>query len=678
MENIRNIALVGASGAGKTSLAEQMLNNAKATTRIGKVEDGNTVMDFSAEEIEKGMSMSLSLANLNWNKIKVNLIDTPGYADFCGEQIAASIAAENLLFVLNATAGYEVGLEQSLELHEERNNAKAIVINRMDNENADYNKTLELIRENTELNPAPVLIPIGAEQTFKGVINIVTGKAYIDGVATDIPADMVDVAAEAKAALMEVVAESNDALLEKFFEDGELSDADLITGLKKSIAAGLVIPVFACSATQNIAVNELLDAIVEYLPSPAEKNTLTIIDNDEEAEFIASEDGELLAFIFKAFSDPNAGDIAYVKVISGSLHSGVDIFVPEQNNKDRVGTMNFIMGKNRKDASAITAGDIGGLVKLKAAKHFNTLVKLGSDKQHTPVVLPASVYWQSIKAVNQHDEDKIGGALNKLLEEDPTIISIMNADTSEHVLAAVGEQQLGLLKKKLKSRYKIEVELAIPAVLYKETIQGKADVSYKHRKQSGGKGQYGEVYLRVSPTPRGEGSQFKNSVVGGTIPSKYIPAIEKGMNEVFVDGIISGNPVVDVLVDVHYGSYHDVDSSEMAFKIATWQCLKKAFEVAKPILLEPIHEIKVIIPNEYMGDVMGDLSTRRGKIEGMEQKGKKQVLNAHMPLSELFNYYPALKSLTQGRGRFTQEFSHYEKVPTDVAQKVIADSKKED
>jgi elongation factor G len=678
MKNIRNIALVGASGSGKTSLSEQLLNNAKATTRIGKVEDGNTVMDYSAEEIEKGMSMSLSLAHLNWKKKKINLIDTPGYADFCGDQIAAATVAENLLFVVNATSGFEVGLEQALELHSDRSNAKAIVVNRMDNENADYNKTLEMIRENTEINPVPLIIPIGAEHQFKGVIDIVKGKAYIDGTETDIPADMIDLVEELKMSLMESVAESDDALLEKFFEEGELSGEELAKGLKFAIAEGKIIPVFACSATHNIGVNELLDAIVEYLPSPNDKNKFEVLKNDENVEYVASEDGELFAFIFKSLSDPIAGDIAFVRVFSGKLKSGIDVEVPEHNLKERIGSVSYIMGKSRKDSSEIAAGDIGGLVKLKNAKVYNSLVKQGLGIRHQEIELPSPVYWQAIKAVNQHDEDKIGEALTKLLDEDPTIQSIMNAETSENVLSAIGEQQLTLIQKKLKTRFKIEANLTTPSVLYKETIQGKADVSYKHKKQSGGKGQYGEVYLRVSPTERGEGVKFVNSVVGGTIPSKYIPAIEKGMHEIFAEGIISGNPVVDVCVDAYFGSYHDVDSSEMAFKIATWQCLKKAFEVAKPILLEPIHEVKVIIPNEYMGDVMGDISTRRGKIAGMEQKGKKQVLNAHMPLSELFNYYPALKSLTQGRGRFIQNFSHYEKVPSDVAKKVIAEANKED
>jgi elongation factor G len=678
MKNIRNIALVGSSGSGKTSLAEQMLFNSKATTRVGKVEDGNTVMDFSTEEIEKGMSMTLGVANFNWKNTKVNILDTPGYVDFSGEQIAAATAVENLLFVVNAASGFEVGLEQSIELLEDKNLAKAFIVNRMDNEGADFNKALELIKENTNLVPVPVLFPIGSEHKFNGVVDIVKGKAFIEGKATDIPADMADVVEESRMALMEYVAESDDELLEKYFEVGELTDDELSSGIKKAIASGKVIPAFACSATNNVAVEELMDAIVEYLPSPADMNEKLVMEGDAEKTITLSENGELVAFIFKSFSDPNVGDIAYVRVFSGSMHSGLDMFVPEKDSKDRIGNINTVIGKNRTDISDLKAGDIGGLVKIKVARGFDSIVKVGSKIKLPETNLPSSVYWQAIKAENQSDEDKIGSSLNKLLEEDPTISISMNAETNENVISGIGEQQIGLIQKKLKSRYKIGCNLKIPSVPYRETIRGNADVSYKHKKQSGGKGQYGEVYFRVKPKPRGEGFEFINSVVGGTIPSKFIPAIEKGLNEVISDGIISGNPIVDISVEAYYGSYHDVDSSEMAFKIATWQCLKKAFEVAKPILLEPVYEAQIIIPDEYMGDVMGDVSTRRGKILGMEQKGKKQILNAHMPLVELFNYYPALKSLTQGRGKFTQKFSHYEKVPGEIAAKVIAEANKKD
>lgn len=675
MKNIRNIVLVGASGAGKTSLAEQMLFNSKATTRVGKIDDGNTVMDFNAEEIEKGMSMTLGVANFNWKNTKINILDTPGYVDFSGEQISAAAAVENVIFVINAAAGFEVGLEQAIEQMQDKKLAKSIIVNRMDNESADFKKALELIKENSSITPVPIMIPIGSEHNFKGVVDIVKGKAFIKGEIAEIPAEMTDLVEETRMALMESVAESDDALLEKYFEVGELTNEELSSGIKKAILAGTLIPVFTCSATHNIAVDEVLDAILDYLPSPADKK-FTVLEDGKEKEIEAFESGNVCAFVFKSFSDPNVGDIAYVRVFSGVLKSGLDVYIPEKDSKDRIGTINTVVGKNRKDIAELKAGDIGGLVKIKVARGFNSIVNIGSKIEIPKAELPTPVFWQAIKAENQHDEDKIGAALAKFLEEDPTISMNMNAETNENVLAGIGEQQIGLIQKRLKSRYKIDTNVKTPAVPYRETIRGNADVSYKHKKQSGGKGQYAEVYFRVKHLPRGEGFQFINSVVGATIPSKFIPAIEKGLNEIIRDGIISHNPIVDISVDVYFGSFHDVDSSEMAFKIATWQCLKKAFEVANPILLEPVHNVQIIIPDEYMGDVMGDVSTRRGKIMGMEQKGKKQILNAQMPLAELFNYFPALKSLTQGRGKFTQSFSHYEKVPDEIAAKVIEEANK--
>jgi elongation factor G len=677
MKHIRNIALVGATGAGKTSLTEQMLFNAKAINRVGKVEDGNTVMDFNQEEIEKGMSMSLSVANLEWKNTKINILDTPGYADFAGDQLFAAKAVETICWVANAAAGFEVSLEQSIEMLANNDVAKAIIVNRMDSEGADLTKCLDLIRENTDLNPVAIHLPIGAEHKFEGVVDIVKGKAFAGGKTTDIPADMADAVEESKMALMESVAESDDALLEKYFEAGELTDEELASGIKTAISSGKLIPVFVCSATHNIAVDTVMNAIIEYMPSPEDRNQITVLEKDVEKVITASADGDLLAYIFKSFSDPNVGDICYVRVISGSLTSGTDVYIPERDSKDRIGTINLVRGKHRDDASELKAGEIGGLVKLKVGRSLNTICALNAHKTIPAPELPTPVFWQAIKAVNQSDEDKIGAALAKLLDEDQLLSLDMNAETAENVLSGIGEQQIGLIQKKLKSRYKIEAELFTPSVPYKETIKSFADVSYRHKKQSGGKGQYGEVYFKVRPKERGEGFEFINAIVGGTIPSKFIPAIEKGLNEILSKGIVSGNPIVDLSVEVYFGSYHDVDSSEMAFKIATWQCLKKAFEEGGHILLEPVHDVQIIIPNEYMGDVMGDVSTRRGRIMGMEQIGKKQILNAQMPLAELFSYYPALKSLTQGRGKFTQTFSHFEKVPDDIAKKVIAAANEE-
>ena len=678
MKNIRNIAFVGATGAGKTSLIEQMLFNAKATTRIGKIEDGNTVMDFSPEEVERQASVILGVGNFDWKKCKINILDAPGLVDFSSEQLSASIATESILFVANGASEFDVTLEKSIELLENSTNVKGFVVNRMDNEGADFYKALEGIRENTDLNPTPILIPIGNEHRFAGVVDIAKGKAFKNGKEIEIPADMNDKVEESRMELMEAVAESDDALLEKYFESGDLSKEEMSTGLKKAINNGSLLPVFATSATNDIGVIDLMNAIVEYLPSPAEMNEITVQNDGKDEILKLDENGDLFAYVFKSFSDPKVGDINYVRVFSGSMSSGTDVYIPEKNQKDRIGACYTALGSSRTEVSELKAGEIGALVKMKVARSFNTIAKNGKDIQLKAVEMPTPVFWQSIKAANQHDEDKIGSALHKLLDEDPTLTLTMNKETSENVISGIGEQQISLLKKRLKSRYKIEAELHTPKVPYKESLAGSADVQYKHKKQSGGKGQYAEVYFRVKSRPGGEGFEFINSVVGGRIPSKFIPAIEKGLKEIVGKGIVSGNQIVDISVDVYDGTFHDVDSSEMAFKIAAWGALKKAFETAKPILLEPVHKVQIIIPDEYMGDVMGDISTRRGRIQGMEQKGKKQILNAEMPLMELMGYYPALKSLTQGRGKFTQEFAHYEQVPSDIAKKVIAGANKED
>lgn len=679
MNAIRNIAFIGSSGAGKTSLIEQMLFLAKMTTRLGKVSDGNTVMDFDQDEIEKKISLVMSIGYADWKNNRINLVDTPGYADFIGDQIAATTAAETVAIVANATGGFEVGLEKSLEILETRKNVtKAIIINKMDADQADYNKVIEAIKENAGLHVAPVLIPMGKEANFKGVIDVVKGKAIIDGKLTDVPAEFADELEEAKQVLMEAVAETDETLLDKFFESMELSEEELSNGLKNALANASIIPAFCVSANTGVGVMALMDAIVEYLPSPEAKKEIHVLEDKKDKSIICAPNGDLLAYVFKTVVDPNMGEVAFVRVYSGTLKSGMDIFVPERDQKDKVSSMYFFQGKNRADAGELKAGEIGGLVKLKVARGLNSLVAVNGKLAYQTISTPSPVYWQTIKAANQNDEDKIGQALGKLLAEDPTITSTINLETHEHVLSGMGEQQMGLIQKRLKNRYKVDALLKTPKIPYKETIMGKADTKYRHKKQSGGKGQYGEVYFRVSPTGRGEGYKFVNSIVGGTIPGNFIPAIEKGIAETTEKGIIAGYPVVDICVDCYFGSYHDVDSSEMAFKIASSMCLKDAFTQAKPILLEPIHEVEIIIPTEYMGDVMGDISTRRGKINGMEQQGKKQILKANVPLAELFAYFPALKSLTQGRGMFTQKFSHFEKVPDEIAKGVIDSFKKEE
>jgi len=672
MKKIRNLLLLGASGAGKTSLAEQIFFLNKAVNRLGKIDDGNTVMDFDPEETAKKMSLGLSIGFINHNDHKINLLDAPGNPDFIGDAIVAVSAVENAVVVANAAGGFEVGLELALEQIEGKKVGKVIVVNRMDNEHADYDKTLEAIHENLGLNPVKLHIPIGKEGGFEGVVDIISQKAIRPSGISDVPANMTDAVEDARLHLMEAVAETDEELLNEFLENMELPMEKLIPGLKKAIAKGELAPAFACSAGTGVGVMAFIDGVINYLPSPADIDEMEVIEGDNKKMIKASPDGDILGYIFKLYADPSMGDFAYVRMFSGSLKTGTEFYIPEKDAKDKAGNMYFMLGKTRIDTGEIRAGEIGALVKLKNAKVMNTISPVNGKLALIQPELPSPTYWQMIKASNQSDEDKIGAALQRVIAEDPTIRFELNTETHENVISGMGEQQLNLVLKKMKNRYKVEAMMKEPRIPYKETIMGAAESQYRHKKQSGGRGQYGEVYFRIKPTERGEGFQFINAIVGGVIPSNFIPAIEKGLVETMEKGIIAGYQVVDVAVEVYYGSYHDVDSSEMAFKIASSMALKEGFKKCKPILLEPIHELTIIVPSEYMGDVMGDISTRRGRIMGMEQRGKKQYLNAQMPVAEMYFYYPALKSFTQGRGRFTQSFSHYEKVPEDITQKVVA------
>ncbi len=672
MKKIRNLLLMGASGAGKTTLAEQMFYLTKATTRIGKVDEGNTVMDFDPEEEARKMSLGLSIGFINHNDHRINILDCPGYPDFIGDAIVAIPAVENVVIVANATGGYEVGLELALEQLEGKKKAKIIIVNRMDNEHADFDKTLEAIHENVEINPVRIHLPIGKEGGFEGVVDIIRQKAIRPSGESDVPADMADMVEEARLHLMEAVAETDEELLNEFLENMELPEDKLIVGLRKAISTGEIVPAFACSSATGVGVLAFVEACLNYLASPEEMKEIEVLSGDEPKTLIASPTGELLGYTFKLYADPNMGDFSYVRIFSGTLKSGTEFYIPEKDSKDKAGNMYLMLGKHRHDTTELRAGEIGALVKLKNSRVMNSMVAVNSKLMLPPVEMPTHTYWQMIRAANQSDEDKIGNALQRIIAEDSTIQAELNQETHENVISGMGEQQLALVLKKLKNRYKVDALMKEPRIPYKETIMGSAESQYKHKKQSGGRGQYGEVYFRIKPLERGEGFKFINAIVGGVIPSNFIPAIEKGLLESLEKGIIAGYQVVDVSVEVYYGSYHDVDSSEMAFKIASSMALKEGFQKAKPILLEPIHELVIIVPSEYMGDVMGDISTRRGRIMGMEQRGKKQYLTAHMPVAEMFNYFPALKSFTQGRGRFTQKFSHYEKVPDDITQKVIA------
>jgi len=676
MENIRNFALVGDSGTGKTSLAEAMLYNAGVITRLGKVEEGNTVMDFMKEEIERKMSIYLSLAHFEWKKFKHNIVDTPGYSDFKGELINALRGVETALITVGAASNIEVITEEALRYANEVRDCKAFVVNQIDRENARFYEVVEDLERLCNELVVPIIIPIGIEENFTGVINVITKVAYDrEGKEIDVPTEMSDTMAKWHDKIIEAAAESDDSLMEKYFDQGSLSPQEINEGLKRSIVNGTVAPVFVCSATQNIGVRELMDVINDFFPSPADIESIPIRKNNEPESLNLRQYGKRLGYVVKSLSESNLGDIAYVRLYSGTLKTGDEIEIAEQRARDKVGQIFNICGKKRIPVDEINAGDMGGLVKLKNAKTAVSINEKDENIILKPAEYPAPVYWRAIKAQSQEDEDKIANVLSKVADEDVTINVTTNPETNENVISGQGDIQIGLLQKRLKDRYNVDVDLKEPKIPYKETITGKADVSYRHKKQTGGHGQYGEVYIRISPLKIGSGFEFVNSIVGGAIPSKFIPAVEKGLVETMQEGILAKYPVVDIRVELYDGTFHEVDSSEMSFKIAARNALKDGFLKANPVLLEPIHKVRIVVPAEYMGDVMGDISSRRGKILGMTQEDGKQVINAEMPLSELYNYYTTLKSLTQGRGYFTQTFAYYQKLPNELAEKVIEESK---
>lgn len=676
MENIRNFALVGDSGTGKTSLAEAMLYNAGVITRLGRVEEGNTVMDVMKEEIERKMSVYLSIGHYEWKKSKHNIVDAPGYSDFKGDLINALRGVETALVTVSATSNIEVITEESIQYANKAKNCKAFIINQIDRENAHFYEVIENLEKLANESLVPIIVPIGTGEKFTGVINLITKVAYDrDGKQIDVPAEMKDDVEKYYDKIIESAAESDDSLMEKYFDQGSLSAQEIHDGLKKSIINGTIAPVFACSAIQNIGVRELMDVINDFFPSPADIESIPVKRNHETELLNLRQYDKRLGYIIKSLSEPNLGDIAYVRIYSGSLKTGDEIEIAELRARDKIGQIFNICGKKRIPVEEITAGDIGGIVKLRSARTAVSINEKDENIVVKPVEYPEPVYWRAIKARSQEDEDKIANVLSKFSEEDVTIHVTTNPETNENVIAGQGDIQIGLLQKQLKDRYNVDVDLKEPKIPYKETITGTADVSYRHKKQTGGHGQYGEVYIKISPLEIGSGFEFVNSIVGGAIPSKFIPAVEKGLVETMQEGILANYPVVDIRVELYDGSFHEVDSSEMSFKIAARNALKNGFLKANPVLLEPIHKVRIIAPAEYMGDIMSDISSRRGKILGMTQEDGKQVINAEMPLSSLYNYYTTLKSLTQGRGYFTQSFSYYQRVPNELAEKIIKESK---
>ncbi len=680
IDKIRNVALVGHQDTGKTTFLEATLFETKQVTRLGKVDDGNSNLDFSPEEIDRRISIQASLAHAEWKGHKINLVDTPGYDDFFAELLGGLCAVETGLVFVKADSGVEVGTERAWRELNAQRRPRFVVVNKMDKEHANFEKTLAALHDRLSHQVAPLHLPIGRGDAFKGWVDVVTRKAYHYGAAgpseVPLPGDMAAALETAREALLNAAAETDDALTEKFLETGELTDEELRTGLARGVAAGTVYPVLVACGGKGQGIGALLDALVEYAPSPALARVRGMKPGSTEpADRTPSAAEPLSAVAFKTISETNVGDYIYVRVFSGKLAPGMEALNVSNGQSERVGPLYTLNGKLRGDIEALSAGDIGAAVKLKNTHTGNTLCAPAAPFEVSFPAFPEPLSSMGIRAKGKGDEDKLSNGLQRLHEEDPAFKVTVVADTHQTLLAAQGDTHMAILLGKLKRKYNVEVETENPKTPYRETIKGSADERYRHKKQTGGRGQFGEVHLKIEPLPRGGNFEFVDAVVGGVIPTKFIPAVEKGVREAMNEGVVAGYPVVDVRVTVDDGKDHAVDSSEAAFKLAASQAFKLAVPKARPVLLEPIYKIEVRVPDEYMGDVMGDLSSRRGRILGMDQKDKLQIVRAEVPLAELYTYATTLRSLTQGRASHSRAFSHYEEVPREVTDTIIAEHK---
>jgi len=680
IDKIRNIILVGHQASGKTALAEAILYNAGVVTRIGHIEDGNTLLDYTPDEIERKISITTGIAFAEMEKTKVNILDTPGYEDFIGEVLGCLPIVEGAMVVISADNGVEIGTENNWRHLDGYNLPRIVCVNKMDKEHADFGKCLQDAQKYLGAKVIPLYLPVGQGDSFRGVVDILKGKTFAykgaDGVFAeeDVPADLAGEVGEWRQKLMDFAAEADDSLLEKFLEGGELSDDELAKGLAAGCVAGTLVPLIPVSATGNIGVKQLMELIVEMLPSPLWRKEFDTLSGDKTEKVKLDPNGSTVGYVFKSMSEKHTGDLSFIRAYSGSIRVGHDLYNANAETNERIGQLYFVQGKNRADTESIDAGDIGAAVKLKSAKMSQTLCERSNAVVVKPVEFPLPSLRTGIVAKDKNDVDKMGTGLNRLHEEDPTFMVEIDADLRQTILSGQGELHLEVILGKLKRKQGVEVEMVVPKIPYRETIMKAAEAQGKYKKQSGGRGQYGDVWLRLEPLAREGGFEFVNAIVGGVVPSKYISAVEKGVVATMNNGILAGYPVQDVKVTIYDGSYHNVDSSDNAFKVAGSLGFKNAARLGKPVILEPIMDVEVLVPDDYMGDIMGDLSMRRGKIQGTEQAGSLQKIKAQVPLSELYRYSTMLRSMTQGRAMHRRKFSHYEEVPHEVAQKLIAEA----
>ncbi|HEY41576.1 MAG TPA: elongation factor G [Dehalococcoidia bacterium] len=670
LDNICNLALLSHNSAGKTSLAEAMLFNAKVINRLGKVDDGSSTSDYDPAEQKRNISINLSILPYEWQKKKINLIDTPGYPDFVGEVKSGMRVSEGVLVLVCAASGVEVGTEQAWGYADEASLPRMIVINKMDRENANFSRTVGEIQAKFGRQCVPIQVAIGASSGFQGVVDLLTMKGYIGTEASEveIPDSVQGEVDSLREKLVEAIAEVDDTLIEKYLGGEELSQQEMVAGLRQGVASGKVVPILVTSATKNIGVGLLMDAICSYMASPAERE-IALVDGSTAKP---SQDGPLAALVFKTSADPYVGKLTYFRVYSGVFSSNSQVWNTTQGENERIGQLFMLRGKNQEPVPQVAAGDIGAVAKLSVTETGDTLGTRDKPVKIAFVSFPAPVFSEAVYPKTKTDLDKLGASLAKLVEEDPTLQVRRDTTTNETIMSGLGDTQIEVAAEKMERKFGVSVNLETPKVPYKETITVPTNAEYKHKKQTGGHGQYGHVLLELEPLPRGAGREFGSRVVGGTIPKNYIPAVEKGFNEAVEDGVLAHYPVDDIKVTVYDGSYHPVDSSEICFKIAGAGALKKGLADANPVLLEPIMDITIKAPEEYTGDIIGDLNTKRAQVQGMNPENGMNTINAQAPLAEVLRYSIALKSITQGKGTFTMEFSHYQETPPAVAQKVIA------
>lgn len=683
IEDLRNIVFVAHGGAGKTSLAEVMLFNTGVTNRLGRVEDGNTVMDFEPEELKRNISISSGFNQYDWKKHTIRLIDTPGDQNFFSDTRICMQAADSAVVVLDAVDSVKVQTEQAWDFAEEFNLPSIIFINKLDRERADFSRTYKDAAESFEPKPVILQLPIGSEDDFKGVIDLVGMKAFTydaKGKAkeVDIPSDMQDLVAEEREALVENVVESDDELLERYLEGESLSDDEIKAALKKGTLSRNFVPVLCGSATKNIGIDLIQNFIVDCMPSPLDRGPWIATDEDGEKEVECNPDPDapFSAFVFKTVADPFAGRLSIFRVVSGSLGADGNFYNTNKGTKERYNQLLSLAGKEQKPVTKAGPGSIVAVAKLKDSTTGDTLCDEGRKVKFKCAEPLPSLTSFAVEPKSKGDEDKIFSSLSKLLEEDIALQLTRNLETKQILLSGLGPIHIEVAVEKLKRKFNVEVELSTPKVPYKETIKKKIRVQGKHKKQTGGHGQFADCWIQIEPLPRGKGFEFVDKIVGGAIPKQYIPAVEKGILESCQKGVLAAFPCVDFRVTLDDGSFHAVDSSEMAFKIAGSMAFKKAALDAGPVLLEPIMNVSITTPDEHMGDIMGDLNSRRGKVLGMDSKGKNQVIKANVPIAEFLTYAPDLRSMTGGRGMFSMEFSHYDEIPAQIAQKLVEEINK--